>query len=147
MLQTSPKELWERRSGAAAPLWSAAPSGGDVLCAMPARWIWDPQGAPQGPPEPGPRHRTLRRRGVAPAYPAPAELENALKGRLEARPQGLRLLAETGAARLDLPSGVIAVRVFHRDAAELHLASGARVLIGLAERDAELLDVVTQAYF
>ncbi len=146
MLQTSPRDPAGPWAPERAPGWAATPASREVLCAMPARWIWNPQGAPQGRLEPGPRHRTLRRRGVAPLYPRPEELEGALKGRLEVSAQGLSLFANEGGARLDLPGGLILVKVFHRNAVELHLASGARVLAGLAERDVELLDVVTQAY-
>lgn len=146
MLQASSRERAAPLTREHAPVWTWAPLSEEVLCAMPARWIWNPQGAPQGGPGPGPRHRTLRRRGVAPLYPEPSELEGALKGRVEVSGQGLRLFADEGSARLDLPADLILVKVFHRNAVELHLASGARVLAGMAEKDVELLDVVTQAY-
>ncbi|MDD2867591.1 hypothetical protein [Neomegalonema sp.] len=150
MLQASPRERVAPQTPGTTPettqIRAPTLTGGDVLCAMPARWIWNPQGAPDGGPGPGPRHRTLRRRGVAPLYAEPSELKGALKGRIEASDQGLRLFSDEGAAWLTLPGEQILVKVFHRNAVELHLASGARVLVGLAERDVEVLDVVTQAY-
>lgn len=150
MLQSSPerRDPWAPRAEEAREplLWASPPPDGRILLSMPTRWVWSPKGAAHGGPGPGPRHRTMRRQGVVPLYPAPEELEGAVKGRLEASAEGLRLLAETGDARLDLPSGSILVKVFHRNVVELHLISGARVLAALSEKDAEVLDVVSQAY-
>lgn len=109
-----------------------------------ARWVTHT--APIDAALNGPRHQTLRRRGVAPAYLRPEVLEEATEGRLVLLPDGLSL--EPEGARIPcthISAEKIIRAAFYKDCVEVIHDRAKRTLIQCSNIDA--LDVLFQAYY
>jgi len=102
----------------------------------------DPKLAARG----GPRHQTLRRRGVAPPYHRPIDLTRGTKGRLVMLREGLALEPED--ARLPsthISAASIRHFVFFSDAIKIIHNDVDRTLIACGE--SEKLDLLFEAHF
>lgn len=119
---------------------------GQALFEARARW-----GAltplPDGTELRGPRHQTLRRRGAAVTYPRPADLDGAVSGRLQVYGHGLAFTPDADSAEaMYFLARQITKRLFYKDSIMLVISSNLRIVIGLDPRDAEVVDVLCQAY-
>ena len=120
--------------------------GGGALFKARARWICAELEDSDGAPLRSPRHQTLRRRGAAPEFPKPTDLAGAHSGGLLLYPDCIVLTRDDAATALTIYGSSIERRVFYRNAVEILHAPAQRTLISLAENDAELADLMMQAY-
>ncbi len=126
-----------------APFGSGAAARSELL-SVPATWSTFVDGSGQAVPVP--RLRSIRKRGVTPAYPRPTRFGGMVEGTLVVFPNGLVLEPKdrrnpcTNIAE----SGVLAA-AFYSDAFELWLSQRERLLVRTEPVDH--VDSIFQAYF
>ena len=109
----------------------------------PARWLAMPAALPEAA---GPRHRTLRRRGIAPSHPRGAAVEDGPSGTLVMLRDGLSLEPEDARRpATHIAASEIARAVFWSDCVELLHARGGATLLRCEAVDT--LDVLFEAYW